>query len=200
MTPLELYKRLLSYYGPQNWWPGEGFEIAIGAILTQNTSWNNVEKALENLRENNLLTPKAILSCDENVLKKHIAPAGFYNQKAQYLYNLCNLWLKNSTPSRDELIAVKGIGEETADSILLYLFERPFFVIDKYTIRICRRLGFGSNKSKQYWKIFFEQKLPATTQLYKEFHALLVQHAKTFCLKRNPDCSHCFLQKDCDYM
>jgi endonuclease-3 related protein len=192
-----LYETLLTYYGPQNWWPGEGFEIAIGTILTQNTAWNNVEKALTNLKQHNLLSPKAILQTDESVLKKLITPAGFFNQKTNYLRNLCSLWLHNPNPTREELLAVKGIGDETADSILLYLLEQPEFVIDAYTIRICNRLGLGTSSSKKYWKNYFQQNLPVSVKLYNEFHALLVKHAKEFCTKTHPRCTECFLNKYC---
>ena len=193
----DLYKLLFTHYGSQNWWPGKGFEIAIGAVLTQNTSWSNVEKALENLRRNDLLEPLAIAQCDLDFLKEQIKPSGFFNQKGQYLKNLSLLWLENQTPSREELLAVKGIGEETADSILLYLLKEPEFVIDAYTKRICERLGFGSFSSYSLWKNFFEENLMKDEQFFNEFHALFVIHAKTFCKKTNPLCSDCFLHKKC---
>ncbi|MCK5184404.1 MAG: endonuclease, partial [Candidatus Heimdallarchaeota archaeon] len=128
MQPRDLFEKMLAFYGSQNWWPGEGFEIAIGAILTQNTSWKNVEKALENLRNNNLLSPKSILECEDELLVEFITPVGFFNLKAQYLKNLCRLWISNPKPNRETLLSVKGIGEETADSILLYLLNEAEFV------------------------------------------------------------------------
>ncbi len=199
LHPNELFQKLFAFYGPQDWWPGEGFEIAIGAILTQNTSWVNVEKALENLRQVNLLNPEAIMNIDNLELEDLIRPAGFFKQKSIYLKNMSKLLAYNPTPSRGELLAVKGIGEETADSILLYLFEQPEFVIDSYTVRISQRLGFGSSNKKNFWKQFYESKLEKEAALFNEFHALLVIHAKNYCLKRAPKCNICFLMNDCKY-
>ncbi len=197
MDPNALFKKMHRFYGVQDWWPGEGFEIAIGAVLTQNTSWSNVEKALENLRKADLLNPQAILQCKDDFLKKQIKPSGFFNQKSKYLKNLSALWAENSNPSRKELLAVKGVGAETADSILLYLLNTPEFVIDAYTIRISERIGFGSFQTNSKWKEFFEEKVGKNVGRYNEFHALFVIHARTFCRKNNPLCGSCFLRKDC---
>lgn len=199
MQPRDLFEKMLAFYGSQNWWPGEGFEIAIGAILTQNTSWKNVEKALENLRNNNLLSPKSILECDNALLVELITPTGFFNLKARYLKNLCRLWISNPKPSRESLLSVKGVGEETADSILLYLLNEAEFVIDAYTIRISKRLGYGDSNNNKYWKNFYESKLDKDASLFNEFHALFVEHAKRFCKKEKPLCSVCFLVKDCEF-
>ncbi|NHJ40911.1 MAG: endonuclease [Asgard group archaeon] len=199
MHPMKLFSKLLDYYGPQNWWPGEGFEIAIGAILTQNTSWKNVEIAIENLRRKKLLDPKSISECDLNKLGKLITSSGYFNQKALYLKNLSELWLKNPNPSRDDLLAVKGIGEETADSILLYLLNVPQFVIDSYTIRISIRIGLNNSHKRKYWKEFYENYVERDVSIYNEFHALFVIHAKKFCFKNNPQCNKCFLISDCKY-
>lgn len=199
MQPRDLFVKMFAFYGSQNWWPGEGFEIAIGAILTQNTSWKNVEKALENLRNSNLLTPKSILKCDDAFLVELITPAGFFNLKARYLKNLCRLWISNPKPSRESLLSVKGIGEETADSILLYLLNEAEFVIDTYTIRISKRLGYGDSNNNKYWKNFYESKLDKDVSLFNEFHALFVEHAKRFCKKEKPLCSVCFLVKGCEF-
>ncbi len=199
MEPQELFEKLFAYYGPQNWWPGEGFEIAIGAILTQNTSWGNVEKAIENLRRADLLEPQEITKCNLEFLKEQIKPAGFYNQKVVSLKSLSELWLKNSKPSRSDLLAVKGIGDETADSILLYLLQKPEFVIDSYTIRISTRIGMSNSTNKQFWKQYYQNQLKNEVELFNEFHALLVIHAKNYCSKRNPSCSACFLQNNCNY-
>ena len=169
MHPKILFEKLFAHYGKQEWWPGEGFEIAIGAILTQNTSWMNVEKALVNLKQKNLMEPKIILDCPIDELQELIKPAGYFNQKAHYLRNLCELWLNNPQPSRDELLAVKGIGEETADSILLYLLNEPEFVIDAYTVRISKRLGFGTSNKKAFWKQYYENQLPKDVQLFSWF-------------------------------
>lgn len=199
MQPRDLFEKILSFYGSQNWWPGEGFEIAIGAILTQNTSWKNVEKALENLRHNNLLSPKSILNCDDELLVELIIPAGFFNLKAQYLKNLCRLWVRNPKPNREALLSVKGIGEETADSILLYLLNEAEFIIDAYTIRISKRLGYGDSNDRKYWKNFYESNLDKDASVFNEFHALFVEHGKRFCKKQKPLCSNCFLVEDCEY-
>ncbi|MHA1220261.1 MAG: endonuclease III domain-containing protein [Candidatus Heimdallarchaeota archaeon] len=197
MDPKSLYEKLFAYYGPQNWWPGEGFEIAIGAILTQNTSWSNVEKAIANLKRNDLLDPEKLLECDLDLLKSLIKPAGFFNQKARYLLNLCKFWVVTPTPTREELLLVKGVGEETADSILLYLLNEPEFVIDAYTIRISTRLGLGTSTNKQYWKRYFENNLEKNLEMFNEYHALFVAHAKTFCKKNTPLCTQCFLNTFC---
>lgn len=197
MDPNTLFKKMLLFYGDQYWWPGEGFEIAIGAILTQNTSWSNVEKAIENLRKTALLEPQAILQSKEDFLKEQIKPSGFFNQKSICLKNLSELWVENPNPTRRELLAIKGIGDETADSILLYLLNTPEFVIDSYTIRISERIGLGSFQSKSKWKDFFEKKIEKKVAIYNEFHALFVIHAKTFCKKNNPLCGNCFLREDC---
>jgi len=197
MNPQLLYEKLYAHYGSQYWWPGEGFEIGIGAILTQNTNWRNVEKALANLKDHDLLEPAAILLCDTKLLSSLIEPAGFSHQKAEYLRNFCTLWLENPSPARDELLAVKGIGAETADCILLYLLETPEFVIDAYTVRISTRLGFGTSTKKQFWKDYYEASLEKDVSLFKEFHALFVVHAKEYCKKTRPICQTCFLQSDC---
>ncbi|HUU77682.1 MAG TPA: endonuclease [candidate division Zixibacteria bacterium] len=199
LTAKQLFEELLSYYGPQNWWPGVGFEIAVGAILTQNTSWKNVEIALENLRNIDLLNPENIVACEIDLLKNMIKPSGFFNQKSQYLKNFSKFWINNSNPSRDELLQIKGIGEETADSILLYLLNKPEFVVDAYTVRISNRIGLGKSDSKQYWKEFFEKALDKDIHLFNEYHALLVIHGKEKCNKKNPNCKECFLNRKCEY-
>lgn len=197
MDPNTLFSKMHLFYGDQEWWPGEGFEIAIGAILTQNTSWNNVEKAMENLRKTALLNPEVILQSKKDFLKEQIRPSGFFNQKSIYLRNLSKLWVENQNPTRKELLAVKGIGAETADSILLYLLNTPEFVIDTYTIRVSERIGFGSFQSKSKWKEYFEENIEKNVYVYNEFHALFVIHAKTFCKKNNPICNNCFLRDNC---
>ena len=148
----EIYQTILKTYGKQNWWPAETpFEVYVGAVLTQNTNWKNVEKAIENLKRENLITPEAILSCPEEKLQELIKPAGFFRQKARYLKNLCHFVEKNGgienlkriemESLRKELLKVKGIGKETADSILLYGLNKPSFVVDAYTKRLFSRLG-----------------------------------------------------------
>ena len=159
------------------------FEICIGAILTQNTSWPNVEKALLNLQKNNLLSPQKILDADTELLKNCIKPAGYFNQKAKKLKIFSDFYinLNNSIPKRDQLLNLWGIGPETADSILLYAFKTPTFVVDAYTRRILANLNMIDKKSDyNHIKTMIEQSLEPDTKTYQEFHALIVEHAKRF--------------------
>lgn len=188
-------------YHPEDYtYPHTGaqqFEIICGALLTQNTNWKQVEKALLNLKQLNALSPGAILSLSPDVLKEAIKPAGYYNQKAVRLAALANwfLELKGRTPSRKELLALKGVGPETADSILLYAFKQPFFVIDAYTRRIVTNLGFvGKKASYNEIKNLFEENLPLDFKIYQEYHALLVEHAKRY-YKKKDTYSQCPLLK-----
>ena len=228
ITPPLLYAKLLNHFGPQHWWPVDQsyhqrnksdarFEIIIGAILTQNTAWDNVEKAIMNLKTHDILTSQAMVAIDENNLKEMIQPSGFFNQKAhrlkdiaiffhtKYHDNLDLFFNKPLTETRHELLSLNGIGPETADSILLYAGEQPIFVIDAYTKRICERIPFKKS-GKTYAEIqqFFEQHLQKHypkeqwMDLYKELHALLVIFAKTMC-KKKPRCTQCILKKDCKY-
>jgi len=196
---MAIYEALLKHYGPQGWWPvagsyhpgdygvpkneEEAFEIIVGAVLTQNTAWTSVERALENLRRIEALNPCKILALSWDVLKSAIRPAGFFNQKAIYLREIALLFagLKGRTPSRKELMSVKGVGNETADSILLYAYKRPEFVIDAYTKRIATALGLAE-RGAGYMELkdLFESNLPRDVALYQEYHALLVEHAKRF--------------------
>lgn len=196
---MAIYEALLKHYGPQGWWPvagsyhpgdygvpkneEEAFEIIVGAVLTQNTAWTSVERALENLRRIEALNPCKILALSLDVLKSAIRPAGFFNQKAIYLREVALLFagLKGRTPSRKELMSVKGVGNETADSILLYAYKRPEFVIDAYTKRIATALGLAE-RGAGYMELkdLFESNLPRDVALYQEYHALLVEHAKRF--------------------
>ncbi|HDS84471.1 MAG TPA: endonuclease III domain-containing protein [Phycisphaerales bacterium] len=206
-TVTDLYERLYARFGPQRWWPGDGrFEIIVGAILTQNTNWTNVEKAIANLRNAGVLTPKQLVALAPQRLAELIRPAGYFNIKAGRLRHFLE-WLFDrfdgdvdsagnlSTHGlRDELMAVKGIGPETADSICLYAFEKPVFVVDAYTARILGRHGMiwpqaGYEEIREY----FESHLPRDVQLYNEFHALLVRLGKTYC-KPRPLCSGCPLE------
>ncbi|MEM0466847.1 MAG: endonuclease [Candidatus Thermoplasmatota archaeon] len=228
-TPFKLYQKLFSYFGEQNWWPTDlsyhkkyqsdpRFEIIIGAILTQNTAWTNVEKALQQLKQHNIMTIKALVSIDENHLKKLIQPSGFFNQKAQrlkhiaqYLYtnyhaDLDLFFTRDEKILRQELLSLQGIGPETADSILLYAGNKPFFVIDAYTKRIAKRIPFqiGDTDTYDTFQNFFQTELKKETQpkqrvlLYQEFHALLVELAKNFCRKK-PLCQSCPVHKLCTY-
>ncbi len=167
------------YSYPEN--DEQRFEICIGAILTQNTAWINVEKALANLSANDMCNAEAIKNTDIEEIKKHIRPAGYYNQKSIYLKELAGFYLDldDNIPSRDELLKVKGIGPETADSILLYAYNLPEFVVDAYTKRIFSVLGFF-NIAEKYNNIkkIFENNIPKDVIVYQEFHALIVLHAK----------------------
>ncbi len=209
---LDFYKQLMEKYGPQGWWPlmreidgklvnwyhkgdysyprntQEIFEICVGAILTQNTNWKNVVQALENLYNAQALDAETILKISENELKELIRPAGYYNQKSGYLKNFARFFLSlgNRTPTRQELLQVKGIGRETADSMLLYAWNQPHFVVDAYTRRIFSSLGFFDKKAKyDDIKQFFEQNLPREVPVYQEYHALIVEHGKQLQQKQN---------------
>ncbi len=163
------------------------FEIICGTLLTQNTSWQQVERALINLKLLDSLSPWAILSLDPETLKEAIKPAGYYNQKAIRLKILAKwyLELRGRTPEREELLSLKGVGPETADSILLYAFKQPSFVVDAYTRRIVSNLGLKGEKAKySEIKSFFEDNLPKDSVIYQEYHALLVEHAKRYYQKK----------------
>lgn len=170
------------------------FEIICGALLTQNTSWIQVEKALLNLKDLlslkqiNSFSPETIISLDTEILKEAIRPAGYYNQKAMRLKNLACwfLELENRIPARKELLSLKGVGPETADSILLYAFKQPSFVVDAYTKRIVTNLGLADEKAGyNEIKALFEENLPEDTTVYQEYHALLVEHAKRYYQKKS---------------
>ncbi len=204
----DIYNMLYGSFGPQGWWPGDTqFEIIIGAILTQNTNWSNVEKAIANLKSEKVLTPAKLHKLNTNKLAKLIRPAGYFNIKAKRLKNFLhwfdesyNLRPKNleavtTDRLRNELLSVKGIGPETADSILLYAFDRPVFVVDAYTTRIASRHHLIED-GVDYHKIqkLFESNLPADVKLFNEYHALLVRLGKDFC-KPTPKCDDCPLNE-----
>lgn len=202
---LQIYRILFEEYGPQHWWPGETRdEIIIGAILTQNTNWSNVEKAISKLKAANLLSLKILAQTKPELVAQHIRPTGYFNQKADRLVTIGRALSDYKIPEhRDEvrrsLLSLKGIGPETADSILLYAFELPYFVIDAYTTRIFSRLGIADSQSSyQDMQHLFMQNLEADTSLYNEYHALIVRHAKSFCLKQ-PKCSLCPLRVRCNF-
>lgn len=162
-----------------DWWPtrsGKRFEIAAGCILTQNTKWENAEKAIANLYEHDLLSPEAILDAD---LEHHVYPSGFYRQKAARLQRLARYLLHTETPEREELLDIKGVGKETADSILLYAFDQLYFIIDTYTRRIVDHYDV-THPDKDYDELRqeFEHALPDEVSVYKQFHALIVRHGK----------------------
>ncbi len=194
---LDFYNYLYSKYGPQNWWPCEGEkygndEIAIGAILTQNTSWKNVEKAIQRLRERGLLSLKSISCADLETIKEAIKSSGFYNQKAERLklfaeYIICkhkslrNFFEQNKSvlDLRQELLSIKGIGKETADSILLYAGFKPIFVVDKYTLRLFKLYGIIDDEKFDYEaiRLLVESEIKDVNML-QEFHALIVREGK----------------------
>jgi len=163
------------------------FEIICGALLTQNTSWQQVERALINLKQIDSLSPEAVLSLDPETLKEAIKPAGYYNQKAERLKILAEwfLELKGKTPAREELLSLKGVGPETADSVLLYALKQPSFVVDAYTRRVVSNLDLADEKAKySEIKALFEENLPKDLAIYQEYHALLVEHAKRYYQKK----------------
>ena len=197
----QIYNILYKEFGSQKWWPAKTknkqFEIIIGAILTQNTSWKNVEKAINNLEKAKLISINKIKTAGKQKLAKLIKPSGYYNQKAERLKIIANFFSKNKSPTREELLAVKGIGPETADSILLYAFNKPFFVIDAYTKRIFSRIGLCKGKC-EYNELqeLFQKNLSKKTKLFNEYHALLVELGKRYCRKK-PDCKQCIINKLC---
>ena len=210
--PATALRRVLSRmdaaYGPQHWWPGDGpFEISAGAVLTQNTAWGNVEKAVARLREQRLLDPMAILETPHEHLARCIRPAGYFNVKARRLVAFCGFWVRSggeeglasrsTADLRSALLAVHGVGPETADDILLYAFGRPVFVVDAYTRRLFQRLGLISGREDyETLRRGVEQALGPDIEAFNELHALIVRHAKEACRKR-PACSACCLRNDC---
>ncbi|MCB5271490.1 MAG: endonuclease [Candidatus Cloacimonetes bacterium] len=199
----EIFELLTAEYGRRNkWWSESKDEIVIGAILTQNTNWLNVEKSLANLRAAEKLSLAALAEADAAEVAELIRPSGYHNKKSRVLIDLSQA-ISNYQGAcsivdfRPWLLSLKGIGPETADSILLYGYQLPIFVIDAYTIRIFSRLGLCSARityhELQNW---FMQHLPPETDLYREYHALLISHAKTFCLKK-PKCAACPLKAIC---
>ena len=207
-TLTQIYQLLYDAFGPQHWWPGESqIEIITGAILTQNTSWANVEKAIANLIAADSLNAEKLHNLELSQMAELIRPAGYYNIKAKRLKsflnwlfdnydgNLKNLENVNTEQLREELLTVKGIGRETADSILLYALERPVFVVDAYTARITTRHGLiEPGADYEQLKDLFESNLPKDIQLFNEYHALLVRVGKEFC-KPKAKCPSCPLEK-----
>ncbi len=208
---LEIYDRLYAHFGPQHWWPGETrWEIMVGAVLTQNTSWRNVEKAIENLKHAGRLAPDAMRRTRQDRLARLVRPSGYYNIKARKLKALVAFLDTNydGDPSRmagadlaqqrAELLTVYGVGPETADSILLYAAEQPVFVVDAYTRRIFSRLGLCAELVTYHdLQSLFMQHLPEDVALFNEYHALLVALGKNICQKRAPKCLDCPLRDIC---
>ena len=201
---LNIYQKLYKAIGPRHWWPGDSpFEVIIGAILTQNTSWKNVETAIKALKEDNFLNPVKLLKVDESILANTIKSSGFFNIKAKRIKNfirflfenyqgsLEKMFSENLTPLREKLLKINGIGPETADSILLYAGEKPVFVVDAYTKKILLRHNLIS-KAAGYSEIqaLFMENLEKDVRMFNEYHALLVYVGKYFC-KRIPGCENC---------
>ncbi len=206
---LRIYDILFKRFGPQHWWPGDTpFEIVLGAILTQNTSWLNVTKAIQNIKNNGCLEPEALYHLNINQLAGLIKPSGYYKIKAQrikafmdHLYckhygSLEHLFAREINTLRKELLGIKGIGHETADSIILYAANKPIFVVDAYTRRIFYRHGFFPEKWP-YERIqsFFMDILPKSAEIYNEYHALIVKLGKEYC-KKKFNCQECPLREN----
>ncbi len=201
---LQIYHGLLAHYGPQRWWPADSpFEVIVGAILTQSTAWGNVEKAIANLKAADALSPAVLRRILVTDLAKLVYPCGYYNAKAQKLKafvqvlgeeyddDLEALFSLDMPRLREKLLSIYGIGDETADSIILYAAGRPAFVVDAYTRRILGRLGLGpANESYAAFQNLFASSLPPDPCLFNEYHALLVRHGKETC-KKKPLCPCC---------
>lgn len=206
-TLRHFYDLMSAHHGKTHWWPGDSpFEICIGAILTQNTAWTNVEKAITNLKREQLLTPQAMLAADLEALEAALRPSGYFRQKALRVRLFCQHLVDHYGGSvermakrplaelRPELLALKGIGPETADDILLYACEKPVFVVDAYTRRMFSRHGLVSGDIKyEALRSFFEENLVPDVETFKEYHGLIVWTGKDFC-KARPSCEGCPLQ------
>ena len=205
--PMAIYEKFLAHYGELGWWPAETVcEIIVGAVLTQNTAWRNVEKALAGFGGG--LSPTAVLDADISELEAIIRPAGFFTQKAaclkavmewygRYGFDVPTVRSETLEKVRAELLAVKGVGRETADSILLYAFGFPTFVVDAYTIRLCGRYPMEAGEGYEKVKAFFENSIPGSVEIYNKFHAMIVVNAKEHCRKK-PLCEGCPLAGDCE--
>lgn len=206
-----IQQRLHDHFGPLHWWPADSpFEVVVGAILTQNTVWTNVERAIHNLKQADVLSPEKLANLPVKQLEELIKPSGFFRQKTVRLQNLAKHlmeeWQNNldafcSGPlddARHRLLALSGIGPETADSILLYAAGRPSFVVDAYTRRIFKRIGLlNGQESYDEIRLIFMQSLPENAEFYNEYHAQIVQLAKTCCRKKKTFCSECPLNDVC---
>jgi len=204
----EMYEAMYAFFGPQGWWPGDGpLEIVIGAVLTQNTNWANVERAIRNLRQHKLIDLEKLAAMDRNDLAELIRPAGYFRVKSRRLKNLVDfirqdyggelarLFELPTDQLREELLSVKGIGRETADDIILYAAEKPTFVVDAYTYRIMlRHKLIGEDDDYETIKSLLEDHLAREVELFKEYHALLVATGKNFC-RKNARCRGCPLER-----
>jgi endonuclease-3 related protein len=207
---LSVFHSLLAAYGPQHWWPAETpFEVMVGAILTQNTAWTNVERAIVRLKDRIPLDAEAIVGLPLEDLAALLRPAGYFNVKARRLQRFCAAYLAaggietlramETGPLRRWLLAVHGVGPETADDVLLYAFGRPVFVVDAYTRRIFTRLGcLRGDEGYEAIRQTFETVLDPDVALFNEYHALIVVHGKEVCRTR-PRCDACSLGGSCPY-
>jgi endonuclease-3 related protein len=194
MKPIQIYRKLLRKFGKQYWWPAASqnpkFEIIVGAVLTQQTAWKNVEKAIANLRERELLEPKKLAAANLKTVEKLVKPTSFYKQKARRIWKIAKYLQKNykgdfntffrrqTKDIRKELLSLEGVGNETADSILLYAGGKLVFPIDNYTVRLCKSLKIAEGNYEKL-RGFFENSLPKDLEVYKELHALIVEWGKT---------------------
>jgi len=204
-----VYRLLLARYGPQHWWPGDSpFAVMVGAILTQNTAWTNVERGLERLCDRVPLTAQGILSLPGDELAACLRPVGYFNVKSKRLRAFCHAYLEaggleglgalETEALRHWLLRIHGVGPETADDMLLYAFERPVFVVDAYTRRIFERLGMlTGNPDYEAIRHGFETALGRDVPLFNEYHALIVRHGKDVCRSTRPRCAQCCLGASC---
>ncbi len=208
---MDIYRKLFSSFGARGWWPAETpFEVVIGAILAQNTSWSNAKSAIEQLKSNNLLSPEALNNINLEDLAEIVKSSGYYNQKAKKIKNFIGFFKnydfkfegmskQSANHLREQLLNINGIGEETVDCILLYALDKPVFVIDTYTKRVFSRLGFADERIKysELQKIITDN-LKKDAVLFNEYHALIDYLAHFIC-KKKPECERCVLQEDCNY-
>ncbi len=207
----EMYDHLLAAYGPQHWWPAETrFEVIVGALLMPQTSWRNVEAAIRNLRDAGLLDPMRLAAAPVPVVRRHVRIAGLYRTKPARLRAFCRRLIDRAGGDLDryfdrptqavraDLLAQAGVGPETADSILLYAGGHPVFVVDAYTIRIGGRIGLFDGDAYEPVRRSFEDRMPRDVDVYREYHALLVAHAKAVC-RPKPRCDVCPVRSRCDF-
>jgi len=212
---MTIYRMLRAEHGPQRWWPvttpGETkpkytggprsarqrFEVAVGAILTQNTAWSNAARAIEELNKAGLMSPRALAAVSETILARAIRSSGYYNQKARRLKALAAFHLRVRSFTREALLALHGVGPETADSIMLYARGEPLFVVDAYTRRMFGNLGLIAPRARyEEIRCAFERNVPRRLDVYREYHALIVEHGKKTC-KKKPICEQCSLKGLC---
>lgn len=208
---IEIYNSLLDYFGPRHWWPAkDDFEMVLGALLTQNVAWKNVETAIKNLYRDNLVDPKAICSAPDELIINDIKPARFFNQKTKYIKTFCSylvdnyegkldkLFEKDIFSLRKELLSLIGIGEETADAIILYGAKKPIFVVDAYTRKLIRSLNL-MDEPISYSRVqkYFMTNLDKDIKLYNEYHALIDAWGNRICKRKSPACGLCPLSSKC---